>query len=184
MATGELIRKYRKAAGLTQKELGERSGIAEPTIRKYESNRLRPKIETLQKIASALDVNWLDLFYAETEEQMQEARTVQLYNYVGLSTKEAKELSRDESKKEKLFQVIQDDVKKLNQAGIIAAGQLILSVVEKRYSKKSDDPNGWMYEIMNNALSTVEEYDEVQKGIEALLKIPAYKSPQGRQSDD
>ena len=56
MTTGELIRKYRKAVGFTQKELGARSGIAEPTIRKYESNRLNPKIETLQKIAKALNI--------------------------------------------------------------------------------------------------------------------------------
>lgn len=56
MTTGELIRKCRKDAGLTQRELGARSGIAEPTIRKYESNRLNPKIETIQKIASALGV--------------------------------------------------------------------------------------------------------------------------------
>lgn len=56
MTTGELIRKCRKAAGMTQKELGARSGIAEPTIRKYESNRLNPKIETIQKIANALGV--------------------------------------------------------------------------------------------------------------------------------
>ena len=61
MTTGELIRKCRKEAGLTQKELGERAGIAEPTIRKYESNRLNPKIETLQKIADALGVTTSEL---------------------------------------------------------------------------------------------------------------------------
>lgn len=61
MTTGELIREYRKAAGLTQKELGARSGIAEPTIRKYESNRLNPKIETLYKIAKALNCKISDL---------------------------------------------------------------------------------------------------------------------------
>lgn len=52
---GERIREARKARGMTQRELGERSGIAEPTIRKYESGRLNPKIETLQKLAEALD---------------------------------------------------------------------------------------------------------------------------------
>ena len=57
MTIGERIRRYRKYAGLTQKELGLRSDIAEPTIRKYESNRLNPKKETLQKIAKALDVD-------------------------------------------------------------------------------------------------------------------------------
>ena len=53
---GEQIRERRKIAGLTQKELGERAGIAEPTIRRYELGKLNPKIETVAKIAKALDV--------------------------------------------------------------------------------------------------------------------------------
>ena len=46
---GEQIRELRKERGLTQKELGERSGIAEPTIRRYELGKLNPKFETVQK---------------------------------------------------------------------------------------------------------------------------------------
>lgn len=57
MTTGERIRQLRKEAGLTQKQLGEKCGIAEPTIRKYELGKLKPKIETLIKIANALNVN-------------------------------------------------------------------------------------------------------------------------------
>lgn len=52
----ERIREARKARGMTQRELGERSGIAEPTVRKYEAGQLNPKIETLQKLASALEM--------------------------------------------------------------------------------------------------------------------------------
>lgn len=53
---GERIRKLRIESGLTQKQLGERAKIAEPTIRKYELGKLNPKIETIQKIANALKV--------------------------------------------------------------------------------------------------------------------------------
>lgn len=56
MTTGEAIRSIRKSKGMTQKRLGELAGIAEPTIRSYESGRLNPKIETLKKIAAALEV--------------------------------------------------------------------------------------------------------------------------------
>ncbi len=60
MTTGERIRKARLAAnngnGMTQKELGESCGIAEPTIRRYELGKLNPKYETLKKIASSLNV--------------------------------------------------------------------------------------------------------------------------------
>lgn len=46
---------------MTQKQLGELAGIAEPTIRRYETGKLNPKIETIKKIADALDVHIFDL---------------------------------------------------------------------------------------------------------------------------
>lgn len=57
MTVGERIRTARVQRGMTQKQVGERAGIAEPTIRKYELGKLNPKYETLQKIASALNVS-------------------------------------------------------------------------------------------------------------------------------
>ena len=60
---GEKIREIRKARGLTQKELGEKAGIAEPTIRRYELGKLNPKIETVKKIADALGVDMNCLLY-------------------------------------------------------------------------------------------------------------------------
>lgn len=53
---GELIKKYRLEKGLTQKQLGERCGINEANIRKYELGTQKPKIETLERIAKGLDV--------------------------------------------------------------------------------------------------------------------------------
>lgn len=54
MTVGERIRTVRKSRNLTQKQLGELSGIAEPTIRRYELGKLNPKYETIEKIAGAL----------------------------------------------------------------------------------------------------------------------------------
>lgn len=54
--TGDVIRKLRKQKKYTQKQLGEICGIADSNIRKYETGTQNPKLETLQKIASALDV--------------------------------------------------------------------------------------------------------------------------------
>ena len=42
--------------GLTQKQLAEKSGVAEITIRQYESDKREPKITQLQKIIVALDL--------------------------------------------------------------------------------------------------------------------------------
>lgn len=61
MSIGERIRQFRTNQKMTQKQLGERAGIAEPTIRKYESGKLNPKIETLQKIAEALNITVYEL---------------------------------------------------------------------------------------------------------------------------
>lgn len=61
MTVGQLIRKERKRRGLTQKALGEACGIAEPTIRRYELEKLNPKRETIEKIALALGVSHFQL---------------------------------------------------------------------------------------------------------------------------
>ena len=61
MTVGERIYYCRTENHMTQKELGEKTGIDPSTIRKYESGRLNPKISTLQKIADALGCDVTDL---------------------------------------------------------------------------------------------------------------------------
>lgn len=56
MTIGEKIKAKRLEKGLTQKRLGELSGIAEPTIRRYESGKLNPKLDTIKKIAEGLGI--------------------------------------------------------------------------------------------------------------------------------
>lgn len=53
---GAKIKASRLAAGMTQKQVGELCGIDPATIRKYEAEKLHPKIETAFKIADALGV--------------------------------------------------------------------------------------------------------------------------------
>lgn len=61
MTTGEKIRAARKAAGLTQKKLGEKCQMPDSQIRQYELGMVNPKMETLRRIATALGVG-LDTF--------------------------------------------------------------------------------------------------------------------------
>lgn len=61
MPTGTKIKEIRKQKGLTQKQLGDLCGIADSNIRKYENGKQNPKIETLQKIATALECDLSDL---------------------------------------------------------------------------------------------------------------------------
>ena len=53
---GKIIEQARKKKGLTQKGLGEKLGIGEPTVSKYESGKQNPTVETLQRIADVLGV--------------------------------------------------------------------------------------------------------------------------------
>lgn len=56
MNCGEKIKKYRTELGITQKELARRAHIATVSVQQYEAGVRNPKIETLCKIASGLDV--------------------------------------------------------------------------------------------------------------------------------
>lgn len=56
MNIGNNIKKFRNKKGLTQKELAKKINVTHITIQNYENNRREPKIETLDKIAVALDI--------------------------------------------------------------------------------------------------------------------------------
>lgn len=54
----ENIKKYRKKLKLTQEALARKADISYNTITKLESGRITdPRMETLKKLASALDVS-------------------------------------------------------------------------------------------------------------------------------
>lgn len=64
MATiGENIRRIRKQKGLTQKQLAELCNppMIDSAIRRYESNKANPKIETSKRIAAALGCEVTDI---------------------------------------------------------------------------------------------------------------------------
>ena len=54
MKVGQVIKTLREAGNLTQKKLGEKCGLADSAIRRYEAGGANPKMETLQKIGKAL----------------------------------------------------------------------------------------------------------------------------------
>ncbi len=57
MSVGENIKTYRKNKHLTQKQLADKIGLSEITIRRYEKNTNVPTIEILNKISEVLDVS-------------------------------------------------------------------------------------------------------------------------------
>lgn len=77
---GDMIRKYRKEKGLTQKQLGDLCGIADSNIRKYESGKQNPKIKTLQRIADALSISIYDLM--EFDEDYSKSDKMRMVKYL------------------------------------------------------------------------------------------------------
>ena len=61
MNIGERIRDYRKKAGLSQKELGKKLDVSQQHIAQYENGKRMPKLDTLKKIANALEIDINDL---------------------------------------------------------------------------------------------------------------------------
>lgn len=56
MSTAEKIKNSRLKRGLTQKQLSEMAHITQQSISQYESGARLPKIDSLERIASALNV--------------------------------------------------------------------------------------------------------------------------------
>ncbi|WP_285814846.1 helix-turn-helix domain-containing protein [Thomasclavelia cocleata] len=68
-SVGLNIRRLRQEKGLTIKELGNLCGISEPNMGNYERGVRNPKLETLKKIAKALQVDYSDLLATNVEHE-------------------------------------------------------------------------------------------------------------------
>lgn len=93
MTTGEKIKTLRQKKGLTQKQLGDLCGMADSAIRRYENGRAKPKIETLQKIADALDIKISELIslndaIGSVLETTEENRIIHTYSAIEVAIKD------------------------------------------------------------------------------------------------
>lgn len=62
---GEFIQQSRKARGLTQKDLGERIGVSDKTISKWENGNSVPDTSILNALCDSLDINVNELLSGE-----------------------------------------------------------------------------------------------------------------------
>lgn len=63
----EKLKKFRKERGLSLRALAEKSGISKSTLNDIETGKSNPSVETLAKIAKALDIKISDFFRAEND---------------------------------------------------------------------------------------------------------------------
>ena len=65
---GEIIRIARKHAGLTQKELAEKAGVAKITIQQYEAGKRQPRLEQLEMLADAMKMDIGELLSTQSKQ--------------------------------------------------------------------------------------------------------------------
>jgi transcriptional regulator with XRE-family HTH domain len=68
MSIGDNIAKFRQGRGLTQAELGEKLGVSQNVIARYENNLRNPPLEKLPILAKALGVTLEELFGLKEKE--------------------------------------------------------------------------------------------------------------------
>lgn len=56
------LRKYRKLAGLTQKQLGEKTNLTRSYINSVEQGKYTPPPKTAKRISRVLNVHWTNLY--------------------------------------------------------------------------------------------------------------------------
>nr|WP_300839722.1 helix-turn-helix transcriptional regulator [uncultured Acetatifactor sp.] len=89
MTVAENIKRIRKEKHLTQKQLGEKCGMSESTLRQYEIGYRNPKIETIKKIADALEVGLWEI--VELDQMDLDTRIQEIKKMVALLTPEGLE---------------------------------------------------------------------------------------------
>ena len=112
MILGEQIKKYRKKTGLTQKQLGEKLGISQQQIAQYENGKRVPKIDTLIKIANALNAKFSDLIPMNDtlewiSETIEENRIIHAYSAIDIAIKDNLDKMNEPAKK-KVYNYTED----------------------------------------------------------------------------
>ena len=88
---GKRIREFRKAKNYTQEELAEKIGIGTNNISYFETGRYTPTLETMEKLANALNVEIYE-FYIFTPQKSYEDIKLELIKEINLNEKSTRKL--------------------------------------------------------------------------------------------
>lgn len=159
MPTGLKIKEIRQRKGLTQKQLGELCGMADSAIRRYENGNANPKIETLQKIADALEVPLIFL----VEDDLLDAATLPD------TDSEYKLIDR------KINEVLNNTEMSLDKKGKqIEELSMQLEVVMRYHQNNVDQAYNYMINKLFEQLNITGK-DKALEQVKLLTKIPEYK---------
>lgn len=145
MTIGENIKRIRIKRNMTQKELGEKlGGISQQQIGQWETGKVNPKIETIQKIAKALDVYLGDIYEDNGIVDLTGLSKAELDKYFPMSESEKKiESEMRAYRKDAIYKYnisrIELSLNKLNDLGQQEAVKRVEELTEiPRYTKKEE----------------------------------------------
>jgi transcriptional regulator with XRE-family HTH domain len=59
---GQALKRWREVRGLSQWDLADKSGVGYATIARLETNRIDPRVSTLERLAKALEIDIVEFF--------------------------------------------------------------------------------------------------------------------------
>lgn len=87
---GQRLKRLRKKAGLNQNELGEKLGVSYKTIRRWEAQKVTPRIDEIKKLSSILNVSEDELLNGVPTEKQTWVLHVEVgerkENYINMAT--------------------------------------------------------------------------------------------------
>ena len=187
------IKQAREQAGLTQAQLAEKVGTTPQNISQYERGIRNPKLETIEKISKALNIEWYDLY--EGTEPINKMKLEFGYDeYVEAQAKTSECPQWD--KNDKVF----IDFLELNESGQYIALQTVLEILDRRLKHSTalkfkyfvDLLRNEAYDSIKNILTpdeTVNNYAfealrEVYDRVHELTNIPSCKKKDQGSTDD
>ena len=154
------LRKLRLEKGLTQAELAKKAGVSEISIRKYEDGSRNPKIQTLIKLADALQVSLLELQYGILPDDSHKRKLDNTLRNIGKTIKDAELLplgylaSDNIDNTSNAKKIVLDDVADKNHPF-----NIVLNKIENRQIL-SPEENRLFRELQEKGLSNMQQYLE------------------------
>lgn len=151
MNTGANIRNIRKEKGLSQVEVSQKAGIAVNSLRLYEADKRHPNLETLEKIADALNVTvgylqGYDLLNAkELVDALKKGDKSTVENLLNLDPGTIisigeEQLPTDDEMLKMNCNAVSSYMEKMNRAGQAVAVQTVKTLADMPEYQKKDEP--------------------------------------------
>lgn len=136
MDIGEKIRLIRKEKGMTLQQLANIMGCSPQLISQYENGKRTPKLETIQRIANALEVPTWELLGISKQEAVL-AYENDRCNKTGYKTSELSPVIKNDIIHESRFNKLKNAYNRLNDSGQKEAIKRVEELTEiNRYTEK------------------------------------------------